>query len=123
MYLFYSFICIFTPAILSSVILNGLSKKERKPFFIVMSFFVFLLFITLGDLLILNCFFDHGSEFITMESFTNSFSLRYLAISIPQAIIYPILYEVSANVLSFKIDVKQENKGSNRHERKNKNRR
>lgn len=121
--MFYAFICIFTPACLATSILNTISKKERKDSSLIFTYFVFLMFITLGTLAIFNIFFDYGYSFVDMNVFTNSFSIRYLLISILQAIIYPFIYEIFARTLEIKIEIEKKesvDKGSRKNETKNK---
>lgn len=123
--MFYAFICIFTPACLATAILNGISNKERKTSSLILSYFVFLMFITLGTLTTFNLFFDYGYSFVDMNIFTNFFSIRYLLVSIVQAIVYPILYEMIARTLDIKIEIEKkhdDSKGKYKNGTKNKKR-
>lgn len=92
-------ICILTPAVVATVFLEYLEKSKRnnRDFFV--AYILFLIAITFVNELILTYGYQNGIFRLTISSFTNVFAVKYLALSLGQALLYPLLvYFIKKNV-------------------------
>lgn len=100
-------ISILLPAILAVSILEKLESTKKSLHDFLVSYFVFLLFITLiTQFIFVVCM--HQTVDFPWNLLTSSSILQYLSISLATAIVLPILYFWICKAISIELEIKKE---------------
>ena len=122
-----AFICIFIVPILAVYFFDYIDKKKKNFKNYIFEYSLFLVIINFVILLILTYIFKNNEHLLNMESFTNSFSVKYISISLVLSFVMPIIILYLSILIGYmrknlKVEIYIENmkkKGSNNGKKKN----
>ena len=101
------FICYFFPAIVAVWITEACMKENFNLKKFIYHYGMYTALINITIYMIITLFFSPVITYLTPESFTYNFTIKYLGIALLLAIALPIIYKIIKNNISINIEQKE----------------
>lgn len=102
-------ISILVPAFLAVGIYERIEKKELKTKQFIFYYVSFLIVMLLLNEVILTYLFHNGEYMLSMNAFTNAFTVKYLVLSMIEMFVIPYLYVLMKKNIEIRLEVGRKN--------------
>lgn len=104
------FICLFFPSVLSVWIMERIQKRNFNLKEFIYYFILSIIFINLLIFLVIYIFSDSSIEYLSKETFTLLFSIKYLVLSFSLSLLFPIFFSIVKSNFDFSISIDENEK-------------